>query len=103
MPAWTRWSGGVDVIADEPGRSHDAGGVVQFRQHDGQVSGRQRQRPAVDDAPDLREQHVAQPGHPARDDDEPWVEEADETGEHLAYPSSAVPDELDRHRVALRG
>jgi hypothetical protein len=43
-----RFSGGGEhVVADEPGRSDHAGGVVEFREHDRQVPGRERRRSLV--------------------------------------------------------
>src|SRR3954462_2320745 len=93
-------SGGAeDGVGDEPRGADDAGGVAQFGQDDGQVAGRQRQRPAVDDAADLGQQRVAEPGDAAADDDEAGVEEADEGGERETEPASAAPDEGDRRGV----
>src|SRR4051794_22401937 len=55
-------SGGAeDGVGDEPRGADDAGGVAQFGQDDGQVAGRQRQRPAVDDAAGLRPPRGGEP------------------------------------------
>ena len=64
----------------------DAGPRAELGQHDRQVAGGQRQRPPVDDAADLGQQQVPEPGQPAADDDHRRVDEADQPGEHACRP-----------------
>src|SRR4051812_36484104 len=53
-------SGGVDGLADEPGRTDDAAFVAELAEHDRQAAGGEWQRAAVGDAADLGEQGVAE-------------------------------------------
>src|SRR3954471_22896860 len=87
-------SGGAeDGVGDEPRGADDAGGVAEFGQHDRQVARGERQGAAVDDAADLREQRVAEPGDAAAEHDEARIEETDQGGQREAEPASTAPDE----------
>src|SRR5687767_8048655 len=97
-------SGSGGVIGDLTGQYGSAdhtGPRTEFGEYDRQVPGRQRQRAAVDDAADLGQQDVAEPGHPATDDDHRRVDEADQAGQHAADAPAAVANELDAGDVAL--
>src|SRR3990170_2621851 len=91
-------------VGDHPGRADDARLRPQLGEHDRQVPGRERQRPAVDDAADLGEQRVAETGrHLAADHHHARVEEADQAGERETEPAPARAHQLDRDLVAGRG
>ena len=88
----------VREFAGEHRGADDAGPGAQLGQDDRQVAGGQRQRAPVDHAADLGQQHVAEAGQPAADDDHRRVDEADQPGQHGADPAAAVADQPDAGR-----
>src|SRR5215217_1819828 len=79
----------------DTGSSH-ARLLVQLAQHDGEVTGSEWQRTAVDCAPDLGQKRVADVRHASSDHDERRVERADEGGKYLAHEPSRLPYNLER-------
>src|SRR5215211_4278596 len=83
-------------------RSSYARYLVELAQHYGKVAGRERQRTAVDGAPDLGQQRVAYVGHAAPDHDQGRVERAYQGSERLSHESPGLPDDLERVVISER-